>query len=419
MNSLKSCLFKYFTFAVFFLSIFSTAIPVWASENKVTAYFFYGEGCPHCAKEEAFFESIESKYPTLELKKFEVYYDKDNSSLLKKVGESLGVGVSGVPFLVIGDKSFVGFSESSTPTEIENRIKECLSGDSVDSVSGILAEQEKINTDKNQRNLEEKNRNIEGEDGTVSTKEKILKIPFLGEINIYNFSIPALAVLIGLLDGFNPCAMWVLIFLISLLLGMKDKKRMWILGSAFIVASASVYFIFMAAWLNLILFLGFVVWVRLIIGAVSLIGGGYSLKEFFKNKSNTCKVTSGEKEQRIFDKLKNIVKQNNFWLALGGIILLAFMVNLVELVCSAGLPAMFTQVLAMNNLSTVQYYLYILLYVFFFMLDDLVVFFIAMFTLRMTGLSSKYARYTNLIGGILMIIIGLLLIFKPEVLMFG
>lgn len=419
MNSLKSCLFKYFTFAVFFLSIFSTAIPVWASENKVTAYFFYGEGCPHCAKEEAFFESIESKYPTLELKKFEVYYDKDNSSLLKKVGESLGVGVSGVPFLVIGDKSFVGFSESSTPTEIENRIKECLSGDSVDSVSGILAEQEKINTDKNQRNLEEKNRNIEGEDGTVSTKEKILKIPFLGEINIYNFSIPALAVLIGLLDGFNPCAMWVLIFLISLLLGMKDKKRMWILGSAFIVASASVYFIFMAAWLNLILFLGFVVWVRLIIGAVSLIGGGYSLKEFFKNKSNTCKVTSGEKEQRIFDKLKNIVKQNNFWLALGGIILLAFMVNLVELVCSAGLPAMFTQVLAMNNLSTVQYYLYILLYVFFFMLDDLVVFFIAMFTLRMTGLSSKYARYTNLIGGILMVIIGLLLIFRPQVLMFG
>lgn len=419
MNSLKSCLFKYFTFAVFFLSIFSTAIPVWASENKVTAYFFYGEGCPHCAKEEAFFESIESKYPTLELKKFEVYYDKDNSSLLKKVGESLGVGVSGVPFLVIGDKSFVGFSESSTPTEIENRIKECLSGDSVDSVSGILAEQEKINTDKNQRNLEEKNRNIEGEDGTVSTKEKILKIPFLGEINIYNFSIPALAVLIGLLDGFNPCAMWVLIFLISLLLGMKDKKRMWILGSAFIVASASVYFIFMAAWLNLILFLGFVVWVRLIIGAVSLIGGGYSLKEFFKNKSNTCKVTSGEKEQRIFDKLKNIVKQNNFWLALGGIILLAFMVNLVELVCSAGLPAMFTQVLAMNNLSTVQYYLYILLYVFSFMLDDLVVFFIAMFTLRMTGLSSKYARYTNLIGGILMVIIGLLLIFRPQVLMFG
>jgi len=413
MNSFKSCLFKYFTFAVFFVSLFSTAIPVWASENKVTAYFFYGEGCPHCAKEEAFFESIGSKYPTLELKKFEVYYNKENSSLLKKVGESLGVGVSGVPFLVIGDKTFVGFSETSTPTEIENRIRECLSGEYTDSVSGILALHEKINIDK------EKNKNTDVKNEITPTKEKILKVPFLGEINIYNFSIPALAVLIGLLDGFNPCAMWVLIFLISLLLGMKDKKRMWILGSAFIVASASVYFIFMAAWLNLILFLGFVVWVRLIIGIVSLIGGGYSFREFFKNKSNTCKVTSGEKEQKIFDKLKNIVRQNNFWLALGGIILLSFMVNLVELVCSAGLPAMFTQVLAMNNLSTVQYYLYILLYIFFFMLDDLIVFFIAMFTLKMSGLSSKYARYTNLIGGILMVIIGLLLIFKPEVLMFG
>jgi hypothetical protein len=106
-------------------------------------------------------------------------------------------------------------------------------------------------------------------------------------------------------------------------------------------------------------------------------------------------------------------------LALGGIIVLAFLVNLVELVCSAGLPAIYTQILALNNLANWQYYFYIFLYVFFFMVDDLLIFIVAMVTLKMTGLSTRYARYSHLIGGILMIIIGILLIFKPEWLMFG
>ncbi len=200
---------------------------------------------------------------------------------------------------------------------------------------------------------------------------------------------------------------------------MKNRKRMWTLGITFIVASASVYFIFMSAWLNLILFLGIVLWVRLLIAILALVGGGYSLKKFFTNKEGTCEVVEGKREQKILDKLKKITKENNLWLAMGGIILLAFMVNLVELICSAGLPAVFTQVLAMNNLSTFSYYGYILLYIFFFMLDDLVVFVISMVTLRATGITTKYAKYSHLIGGVLMVLIGILLVFKPEWLMFG
>ena len=223
----------------------------------------------------------------------------------------------------------------------------------------------------------------------------------------------------GLLDGFNPCALWTLFFLISLLLGMNDRKRMWTLGVAFIVASASVYFIFMSAWLNLVLFLGIIIWVRLFIALLALFGGGYSIREFFINKTNVCKVTGNEKRQKVFEKLRNIVKQNNLWIALGGIVLLAFLVNLVELICSAGLPAVFTQVLAMNNLSTWGYYSYILLYILFFMIDDLFVFFIAMITFKMTGITTKYAKYSHLIGGVIMVVIGILLIFKPEWLMFG
>lgn len=252
-----------------------------------------------------------------------------------------------------------------------------------------------------------------------STIPSTITVPVFGEIKTKNLSLPLFTILLGALDGFNPCAMWTLLFLISLLLGMKDRKRMWILGSAFIVASASVYFLFMAAWLNLLLFIGFILWIRVIVGLVALAGGGYNLKEYFTNKEAGCKVTGTEKRQRVFEQLKKITQQKSFYLALGGIIILAFAVNLVELICSAGLPVVFTQVLALSNLAKWQYYAYMLLYIFIFMLDDLFVFFAAMLTLQMTGVTTKYTRLSHLIGGILMLIIGLLLIFKPEWLMFG
>jgi thiol-disulfide isomerase/thioredoxin len=416
---------KIFTILSLSIFIFFGSLSISEATNKVDAYLFYGNGCPHCAKEIKFFNSIKDKYPDLNVTGYEVYYSQENSLLMQKVANYLGAEGGGVPFLIIGDKYFVGFGEESSPVEIESRINECLVGQCSNNVGGILGfkneevnpmiQEESINTEiSNEDVIPYKEINTE-----LKENEKIIKLPFLGNTNIHKLSLPVLAILMGLLDGFNPCAMWTLLFLISLLLGMNNRKRMWTLGVAFIVASASVYFIFMSAWLNLVLFLGLIIWVRLAIALLALFGGSYSIREFFTSTTNGCKVTGSEKRQKVFEKLKNIVKQNNLWIALGGIILLAFLVNLVELICSAGLPAVFTQVLAMNNLSTWGYYSHILLYIFFFMIDDLFVFFIAMITLKMTGITTKYAKYSHLIGGILMVIIGVLLVFKPEWLMFG
>jgi hypothetical protein len=143
------------------------------------------------------------------------------------------------------------------------------------------------------------------------------------------------------------------------------------------------------------------------------------LKEYVTNKEGACKVTGGERRQRIFQRIRDITHERSFLLALIGIILLAIAVNLVEVLCSAGLPAVYAQVLALNELTTAQYYGYLLLYVFIFLLDDLFVFFAGMLTMEVTGMTSKYVRASHLIGGILMIILGLLLLFKPEWLMFG
>jgi len=199
---------------------------------------------------------------------------------------------------------------------------------------------------------------------------------------------------------------------------MHDRFKMLALGSVFILASGAVYFLFLSAWLNVFLFLGFIVWIRSLIGGVALIAGGFNLREYFTNRDGACHVTAGEKRRRIFDRLREITKSRNFLISVGGIILLAFAVNLVELVCSAGLPAVYTKVLTLSNLPVWKYYIYLLFYVFIFMLDDLIVFFAAVTTLHITGINTKYTRFSHLLGGIGMVIIGLLMIFKPEILMF-
>ncbi|HNV97193.1 MAG TPA: hypothetical protein PKL13_02640 [bacterium] len=404
-----------------------------AQSNQINAYFFYGDGCPHCAKElELLNYWSNTQYPNLKVYEYEIYNNRENLLLLQKIGETLNIPIDGVPFLYVGGQHFIGYSETITRDAIKKRLDECSiqkCNDSVDEILGInnskieeviIPVKEDYNKNENQEKI------IENEEQTNNSQEivnnqnkKIIKLPVLGEVDVMNFSLPILTIVMGALDGFNPCAMWILLFLISLLLGMKDRKRMWILGIMFIVTSSFVYFLFMSAWLNLILFLGFVTWFRILVGIFALFGGSYSLKEFLFNKESGCKVTGEEKRQKIFDRMKSIIKQNSLFLSLIGIITLAFVVNLVELICSAGLPAIYTQVLALNSMSGFKYYLYILLYVFFFMLDDLFVFFVAMITLKMTGVTTKYTRVSRLIGGIIMFLIGLLLIFKPELLMFG
>lgn len=393
------------------LTLFFIVKPVFAQEKKVNIYFFWGEGCPHCAEEEPFLEKLEEKYPEVTVLDFETWTSSENRKLLVEVGKKLNTNISGVPFTVVGEKHFTGWlNEETTGKGIEDAVI-CMLEDKCHDVVGeiLIPQQTEEKKDELTKEEEEQKLSILGE----------LTLPIVGKINPKNFSLPVLTIILGGLDGFNPCAMWTLIFLIGLLLGMEDKNKRWILGITFIVASAFVYFLFMAAWLNLILFIGFIVWVRILIGLVALGGGGYNLKEFFTNKDNTCKVTGSEKRQAVFEKLKNITHQKNFLIALGGIILLAFAVNLVELICSAGLPVIFTQILSLSNLSKWQYYAYMLLYIFVFMLDDLFIFFAAMITLQMTGISTKYSRISHLVGGILMFIMGLLLIFKPELLMFG
>lgn len=195
---------------------------------------------------------------------------------------------------------------------------------------------------------------------------------------------------------------------------------MWTLGITFLVTSALVYMAFMTGILALAnssigsLF-------KYVIALVALIGGTINLINFKKSlKNNTgCQVTDKNKKKKIMSRIKNIVSEKHFIISIIGIMLLAISVNLVELACSAGLPAMFIEILSLNNLSKLEYSLYMLIYMLMFMIDDIVVFIIAMTSLKLTGISNKYTKYSHLIGGIIMLLIGILMIFKQDWLMFN
>lgn len=383
-------------------------LPTLVSAKEVNLYLFHGDGCPHCAKEREYLKEIEKEYDDVNIHLYEVWYDTDNQELMAKVKKELNSSTNYVPLTIIGDKYTVGFNDN-TKLMIKNNIEKCLKEDCEDVVGNVLAGKTANETTiKKEVNEPKKDK-----------EDSITDLPILGKVDVKKVSLPIMAAVIGLVDGFNPCAMWVLIFLISMLLGTKDRKKMWILGLTFLFTSAFIYLLFMVAWLNVAIKMNTVIWLRIAIAIIAIIAAFINLKSFYKSlkKDTGCEVVDSKKRKNIIEKIKKFTLEKSLILGLLGVMTLAVSVNFIELACSAGLPLLFTQILALNNLSKLSYMIYILIYIFFFLIDDIIVFVIAMFTLKITGISNKYSKYSHLIGGIIMLLIGLLMIIKPEWLM--
>lgn len=413
-------------FAVFLLLQVSAK----ADEKVINIHLFYGNGCPHCAAEEEFLSDYLKDRTDVKLYKYEVWYDSHNQELLSKVQKEMGTtNKNGVPFTVIGKKTIVGYADGVTDEQIKDAINYYLNNDYRDYAGEITGKVKKAevkeDTTKDESKTEDKKENkIEKADDTKDSDQtdENVTVPVLGKINAKKVSLPILAVVLGFVDGFNPCAMWILIFLITMLFNMKDRKKMWILGLTFILTSGIVYLMFMLAWLNLATFISKIAFIRLLIAVIALVVGlinVYKYIDSLKKKDEGCDVVDKKDRKKIMEKIISITHEKKFIIALLGIMVLAASVNIIELMCSIGIPLLFTQILAMNNLSTFSYMIYMFIYIFFFLIDDIVIFVISMVTLKVTGLSTKYTKYSHLIGGIIMLIIGLLLIIKPELLMFN
>lgn len=389
---------------------FLFVLPVSAKEgDKITLYLFYGDGCPHCAQEKIFLDSIKDSYDNLDIVMYEVWKNPENQKFLEQVKNELGIQRSGVPVTIIGDTYMVGWSEA-----LEGRITRAIRFYNQNEYVDVIEQIRNGSFVKTEEYETEFDKEEEKSDDSAT-----VKVPIIGNVNLKNVSLTTAGVILGLIDGFNPCAMWVLLFLISMLIGMKNKKRMWIIGLTFLGSSALVYMLIMLSWLNIVVSVATSIWVRNLIACIAIIGGIVNLVNFFKHQDSGCSVVDEKKRKSVFSRIKKFTQEKSLILALIGAVALAFSVNIIELACSAGLPLVYTQLLAINNITGFGAFLYVLLYIIFFLLDDLIIFFIAMKTMEVTGFSTKYSKYSHLVGGLLMVLIGILLIFKPEWLMFG
>jgi len=342
-------------------------------------HFFHVPSCSHCEEQEPFNEKLESEYPSINITRHDAT-TPTGSARLSEMLENLAIEDMPVfPITIFGNQVFSGWeSEDTTGRAIEEALKQCLAGDCPPPAGE------------------------EPGDGII--------LPIIGEIVPADYSLPALAVILGLVDGFNPCAMWVLVYLISLIATLRDRKRIWLIVGSFVLASGVLYFLFMTAWLNAFLFIGYVKPVTTVIGLVALGGGILQIRGFIKTKGAiVCEVTNEESRKKTMTRIQKLVSSPITLGTIAGIIALAFLVNSIEFVCSAAVPAIFTHVLSLAGLTTFQYYGYILLYVVVFMLDDLIIFGSAAIAMT-SSLGDRYAKYFRPVGATILIILGLLLL---------
>lgn len=345
--------------------------------NKDNLLVFVQDGCPHCAHAEDFLnnaniESVNVVYHNLK--------NKNSLALLFQNITRLNIPKDqlGTPIFIFNDKYIIGFGEEKKAQILDL----------------IFNEDFKIKEKHNEE----------------------IDLGIFGKYNVLNTSIPVLAILMGLADGFNPCAMWVLVYLISICATLKDRKKIIFLVGSFVLSSGILYYLFMTAWLNVFLYIGYIRILALAIGLFALYFGTLSVYEYIKSGGFIqCKLQNNETRKKSMNKIQALVLADLSWFSIFGIVSLAFVVNSIEFVCSAALPATFSFVLTQSHLSTFMHYFYILIYTIFFMLDDMIVFGLAVFAInKYTG--TKYEKYSTLIGGIVMIIIGIFIVFFPKML---
>lgn len=385
-----------------------------ASSRRVTVHLFWTATCPHCRKARVFVEELARNDASIELVSRELDGSGDKERAFEAVATAAGVDPPVVPLIVIGDEVLVGYDDDATTgEEIRRKIAECraAAGGCPDRAAAIIAQA-----------LPASDRGSGSATGLDVTRRPLaptVRLPIVGDIETRALSLPVLTVVLAAVDGFNPCAMWVLVLLIGLMAGLEDRVRMWALGAVFLVTTALVYLAFLTAWLNVFLVLGALTWMRIAVGGLAVVAGGYYLVEFVRNPDAQCAVTSPGQRQRVRARLVAALGERSFVPAAFGIATLAVAVNMIELLCSAGIPAVYTQVLAMSDVSPIAYAGYLLLYITVFLLDDVMVFVGAMLAIGAAGLATRYARISHLIGGMMLLLIGGLLIVRPEWLAFA
>ncbi len=407
-----------------FFTFFLTVGSVFASTDvntsqadlgePVSVYFFGRDDCRFCVAEKEFMAGLAEQRTDFNFIYYNIGKDKESKSLFDRLVESRELPKV-TPVTLIGEKLIQGFdANDTTGATIIRAIDKAKEGGIVSVEQFISSEDGEI--------LGSASSGCESGSLVPCEAEEprfLFTLPFVGAIDLETFSLFSLSTVLGFVDGFNPCAMWVLITFLLILLQIGDKKKMWQIAGLFIFAEAAMYFMILNVWYKTWDFIGLDKIVTPLVGLLALGGGIFFLRKYFKNrKSLTCDVTSMKYQQGIEAKIKKLIHSPLTIITAVGIIGIAFSVNVIEFACSVGIPQAFTKILEMNSLSFAAHQFYIFVYTFFYMVDDLIVFGLALYSFNKLHSSYKYANFSALIGGILMLILGAIMLLAPSMLMF-
>ncbi|MFH1403088.1 MAG: hypothetical protein ABIH11_02335 [Candidatus Altiarchaeota archaeon] len=364
--------------------------------HEVTAYVFWAYGCPHCAAEKPFMEALDNEYPWLTVKYYEISSDYKNAELYSNMVKACGQNPLGVPATVIDDEVFFGYDDNiRMGARIHDRLLKCHQEGCIDAI--LL---------------------VNGSDACVdgTQNDTSVDIPLIGKVDATQMSLPLFTIVIGGLDGFNPCAFFVLFFLLSLLIHARSRIRMFMIGGIFVFFSGFIYFLFMAAWLNFFLFIGQIKAITLIAGIIALIVALLNIKDFFWFKKGVSLSIPESAKPKLFSRMRDLVKASELPSMVLGTAILAIAANTYELLCTAGFPMVYTRVLTLNNLSTTGYYTYLALYNIVYVMPLFTIVMMFTITLGSRKLKEEEGRILKLLSGFMMLSLGVILVVKPGLL---
>ena len=442
--------------AAFFVAALLLFCDAGQAAGKVVVYLFWATGCPHCQEEKDFLLEMAGRYRGIELRYFEVKGNLENAKLFSDMADAYGVRLKGVPATFIGgDGPIVGYRDAATTgREIEERIQGCIRVGCPDpsermrlhtegppllpqgGSAGIIAQEGEgvCPQDKECPEGAPASMTSPAGPGTPPLRkeeaaprgpspgaagqksESVIELPLLGKIDASNGSLLYQTIAIAGIDGFNPCAFFVLFTLLGLLLHVHSRKRLLVIGGIFVFFSGFIYFIFMAAWLNIFLLAGKIDAVTAAAGAVALVIAAINIKDFFFFKKGISLVIPEKAKPRLFDRMRRLMKSGSFPSMIAGTVVLAAAANVYELFCTAGFPMVYTRILTLHHLQPGEYYLYLVLYnvIYVVPLAAIVLFFAV--TLGARKLTEHQGQVLKLVSGMMMLCLGAVLLTRPELL---
>ena len=373
----------------------------------VRLYYFFSPTCPHCQAAKPFIAELEARHDWLEVERYVVKDNRENARLYFETAQSLGVEALSVPGLVFCRQVMIGYdSATTTGKELEDALTACharrvANPGAPDPVVGATGAGPGATT---QLSAAEQNA------GTS------INVPFLGTVSASAFSLPVLTLVLAGMDAFNPCAFFVLLFLLSLLVHARSRTRMAIVGGTFVLFSGLVYFVFMAAWLNVFLIAGELRVITFIAGLVALAVAALNIKDYFWFKEGPSLSIPDAAKPGLFKRMREVVASGSMGPMLVSTVLLAIVANSYELLCTAGFPMVYTRALTLANLESWQYYAWLAAYNVIYVVPLLAIVTVFTKTMGARKLSETEGRVLKLVSGFMMLGFGLLLLVAPNML---